>query len=221
MKDMEDKCSSLEYSVSCADACPEGEDDLYQLVAMAQEGDMDAMEKIIRRFRKEINGKASLYFIAGADRDDVVQEAMIGLYKAIKSYDAAGGANFYTYANLCMKRQLLDAIRSANREKHEPLNRSVSINKMMSEGGEDETTLEETIEGNAAADVDIIKVVNESIEAMKGGPKALTEIEARVWSLYVRGMTYEEIGEALNKNVKSVYNAMARVKKKILLYINE
>lgn len=197
---------------------------LYNLVEKAQQGDMAAMENIIRHFRKEINGKAKMYYIAGADYDDVVQEAMIGLYKAIKTYDKNGGAKFDTYANLCMKRQLLNAIRSANREKHEPLNSSVSINKMVAprDGMDyDETTLEETIQGNAAADIDVIKVLNDTFDSMNNGPQALSRIEADVWREYTEGKSYEEIAQQLGKPVKSVYNAMARLKKKILLYISE
>ena len=202
----------------------EKDDLLYTLVEKAQQGDMQAEENIIRLFRKEINGKANLYFIAGADRDDVIQEAMIGLYKAIRSYRRDGGAGFDTYANLCMKRQLLDAIKSANREKHEPLNSSVSINKTVAAGNGadyDETTLEETIEGNAAADVDVMKILNESFDYMNSGPQALSRIEADVWKEYTEGKSYEEIAESLGKNIKSVYNAMGRVKKKILFYISE
>lgn len=197
---------------------------LYKLVEKAQQGDMAATENIIRHFRKEINGKAQMYFIAGADHDDVVQEAMIGLYKAIKSYDRDGGAGFETYANLCMKRQLLDAIRSANREKHEPLNNSVSINKMVTPRGNvdsDETTLEETIQGNAAADIDVIKVLNDTFDSMNNSPQALSRIEADVWREYTEGKSYEEIATSLGKPIKSVYNAMARLKKKILLYLSE
>ena len=190
----------------------------------AQQGDMAATENIIRFFRKEINGKAKLYYIAGADRDDVVQEAMIGLYKAIKTFDVNGGAGFDTYANLCMKRQLLDAIRSANREKHEPLNKSVSINKMVAprDGADyDETTLEETLHGNAADDIDVVKVLNETFDSMNNGPQALSRIEADVWREYTEGKSYDEIAKQLGKPVKSVYNAMGRLKKKILFYINE
>ena len=213
-----------ETTVNQEIACRERQAYLYNMVEKAQQGDMAAMENIIRHFRKEINGKAQLYYIAGADHDDVVQEAMIGLYKAIKSYDVNGGASFETYANLCMKRQLLDAIRSANREKHEPLNNSVSINKMVaSKGGADydETTLEETIQGNAAADIDVVKVLNETFDAMNKGPQALSRIEADVWREYTEGKSYEEIAQQLDRPVKSVYNAMARLKKKILLHISE
>ena len=205
-------------------ACQEDQNILYNLVEKAQQGDMNAVESIIRLFRKEINSKSKLYFIAGADRDDVVQEAMIGLYKAIKNYDKSGGAKFETYANVCMNRQLIDAIRSANREKHAPLNTSVSINKTVALGYDsdyDETTLEETIESNDITSVDVIKVINESLESLSEGPQALTKFEADVWHGYTKGKTYEEIANSLGKNVKSVYNAMARVKKKILLYISE
>lgn len=197
---------------------------LYDMVEKAQQGDMNAVETIIRLFRKEINSKSNLYFIAGADKDDVVQEAMIGLYKAVKNYDKSAGTKFETYADLCMKRQLIDAIRSANREKHAPLNTSVSINKTVALGYDsdyDETTLEETIESNDIINMDVISIIDESLESLNKGPQALTKIEADVWHGYTQGKSYEEIAKSLGKNVKSVYNAMSRVKKKILLYISE
>lgn len=215
-----DKDTTVNQDIACQDR----KKYLYGLVEKAQQGDMAATENIIRHFRKEINGKAQLYYIAGADRDDVVQEAMIGLYKAIKTFDVNGGAGFDTYANLCMRRQILDAIRSANREKHEPLNNSVSINKMVAprDGADyDETTLEETLQGNAADDIDVMKVLNETFDSMNNGPQALSRIEADVWREYTEGKSYEEIAQQLGKPVKSVYNAMGRLKKKILFYINE
>ena len=106
MKDIDENCSSRQYNVNEKNACLEKKDvmikdDIYQLVERAQRGDVDALEKIIRRFSNQINGKASLYFIAGADRDDVIQEAMIGLYKAIITYAPGGGANFYTNLHKC------------------------------------------------------------------------------------------------------------------------
>lgn len=193
------------------------------LVARAQAGDMKAAEDIIHLFREDIRSKASSYYIIGADRDDVIQEAMIGLYKAIRTYSRNGGAGFRTYANVCMTRQIITAVRRASREKHEPLNSSVSISNFIEsgDGAGGGATLEETLEGNAVADADTLLVLNDIMEYIENDRSAFTDLEAAVWKEFMAGRSYEETAVILGKNVKSVYNAMNRVKKKIMAFINE
>ncbi|MEA4922992.1 MAG: RNA polymerase sporulation sigma factor SigH [Eubacteriaceae bacterium] len=191
-----------------------------ELALMAQLGNQDAEEYLIRQYRDMIRGKTHRFFIMGADAEDVTQEAMIGLFKAIKSYAPGNDASFRTYAELCINRQIMDAIKAASRKKHSPLNTSVSLNKPMEE--ESNQTLEEIIPARAAEDPETMMVLHDIMKFISDNEEGLfSDLEISVWNEYMDGKSYGEIAEKLEKNNKAVYNAMERTKKKILAYMGE
>ena len=189
-----------------------------QLVQAAQSGNLDAEEYLIRKYKDMVRTRSQLYFIMGADGEDVVQEGMIGLFKAIRSYNAEKDASFHTFAELCINRQILTAIKLANRMKHSPLNTSVSLNKPVSE--EDaEATLEETLRSDSNSDPEAQLVVKDVVKSIiSNEEKIFSPFEMQVWSEYLQGKDYRSIAEDLGKSTKAVDNAIQRTKKKILAY---
>ncbi|MGI6722288.1 MAG: sigma-70 family RNA polymerase sigma factor [Anaerovoracaceae bacterium] len=191
-----------------------------ELALMAQLGDQEAEEYLIRQYRDVVRGKAHTYFIMGADSEDVIQEAMIGLFKAIKSYEPGKDASFHTYAELCINRQIYDAIKAANRKKHSPLNTSVSLSRPVEESSEQ--TLEETIPAMEGGDPEMSLVLQDVMKFIEDNESGtFSDMEKEVWSGYMNGESYPEIAEKLHKNQKAVYNAMERTKKKILAFLGE
>ena len=188
-----------------------------ELVRLSQNGDTEAEETLIRRYHDSIKGKAHVYFIVGADSEDVIQEGMIGLYKAIRSFKEDTGALFKTYANVCIDRQIISAIRTADRLKHQPLNESISLSTPV--GGEDEGTLEEAL-ANDGSNPETESVLNDLGEILSGNSEKLfSKMEYEVLQGLMEGKTYQQIGEALDKDYKSIDNAIQRIKKKIYGYI--
>lgn len=190
-----------------------------QLVEIAQSGNLDAEEYLIRKYKEVVRKRSQLYFIMGADGEDVVQEGMIGLFKAIKSYDGAKDAAFHTFAELCINRQIITAIKTASRLKHSPLNTSISLNKPLSEE-DTEGTLEETLRAGSNSDPEqqlVLKDIMESIIHNEG--KIFSPFEMEVWNEYLQGGNYRQIAHNLGKSPKAVDNALQRTKKKILAYL--
>ncbi|MCB6994089.1 RNA polymerase sporulation sigma factor SigH [bacterium 210820-DFI.6.37] len=189
-----------------------------QLVEAAQSGNLDAEEYLIRKYKDMVRTRSQLYFIMGADGEDVVQEGMIGLFKAIRSYNAKKDASFHTFAEVCVNRQILTAIKMASRMKHSPLNTSVSLNKPVSE--EDaEATLEETLRSDSNSDPEAQLMVKDVVKSIiSNEEKIFSPFEMRVWSEYLQGKDYRAIAEDLGKSTKAVDNAIQRTKKKILAY---
>ena len=193
-----------------------------QLVALAKSGDLDAEEHLIRKYKELVRRKSQFYFIIGADGDDVVQEGMIGLFKAIHSFDPEGGASFKSFADMCVTRQILTAIKTASRRKHEPLNESVSLNDPMAVGDVDAenksgVTLQEIIRGSREMEPEqelMMKALLEQISSNEND--VFSGFELQVWERYSRGMNYREIAEELDKSPKAVDNAIQRTKKKIM-----
>lgn len=191
-----------------------------ELALMAQLGNQEAEEFLIREYKDIVRGKSRTYFIMGADAEDVVQEAMIGLFKAIKSYAPGKDASFKTYAQLCINRQILDAIKAANRKKHSPLNTSVSLSKPTNTLSDQ--TLEETIPSELTADPEMMLVLKDVMDYISANEKGMfSTMEIEVWNQYMEGKSYKEIAEQIEKNQKAVYNAMERTKKKILDFLEE
>lgn len=189
-----------------------------ELVCLAQAGDADAEEFLIRKYKELVKAKARLYFMAGADREDVVQEGMIGIFKAIRSFDANREASFHTFAELCVNRQILTAIKQASRLKHLPLNTSISLNKPMSEGDSD--TLAETLSSDSDSDPEAILIVKEMVDYINGnGVKLFSELELKVWYEYLRGKNYVQIAQEMGKKPKTIDNAIQRTKRKITMYL--
>lgn len=196
-----------------------------QLAAEAQAGDALAEETLIRNYSGIVYKKARAYFMAGADAEDVVQEGMIGLLKAVRSYDADKNASFGTYAERCVTNQIISAIRSADRIKHKPLNTSVSLNKPVSadaSSGADqqEITLGDTLSTNPADSPDEMLIIKDvAYYILNNGDNVFSDLEMKVLSEYIKGFTSGQIAERLGKSSKSVDNALQRTRKKVNAYL--
>lgn len=190
-----------------------------QLVEMAQAGNMDAEEALIRKFKETVRIKANMYFIAGADEDDVVQEGMIGLIKAIRQYDPGREASFGTFAGLCITRQIISAIRMADRDKHKALNTSISLNKPMQDENE-EIALVDTLRDSSEQNPEAMLIIKDVVYyILHNGDNIFSEFEMQVLNELVKGNDYAAIARKLGKNTKSIDNAMQRTKKKIIGYL--
>ena len=196
-----------------------------QLAAEAQAGDALAEETLIRNYSGIVYKKARAYFMAGADAEDVVQEGMIGLLKAVRSYDADKNASFGTYAERCVTNQIISAIRSADRIKHKPLNTSVSLNKPVSadaSSGADqqEITLGDTLSTNPADSPDEMLIIKDvAYYILNNGDNVFSDLEMKVLNEYIKGFTSSQIAERLGKSSKSVDNALQRTRKKVNTYL--
>jgi len=185
------------------------------IVDAAKMGNPFALEYLISRYKGFVKSKARTYFLVGADRDDIIQEGMIGLYKAIRDYDRDKLASFRSFAEICITRQIITAIKSATRQKHIPLNSYVSLNRPMYEE-DSERTLMDIIEGARISDPMEVFIGRESmynIETRIG--EVLSELEAEVLRHYIQGKSYSEIAAEMKRDVKSIDNALQRVKKKL------
>lgn len=190
-----------------------------QMVKRAQEGDEEAEESIIRKYKDVVRSKAHLYFMVGADNEDIVQEGMIGIFKAIRSYNELRQASFRTFAELCINRQIITAIKRATRLKHSPLNLSVSLNKPISED-DSEKTLAETLSSDSNSDPEALYLLKEDLDYI-GGKEAdiFSSLELLVWNEYLQGRTYAQIAEITGKTPKAIDNAMQRTKRKVEQYL--
>ncbi len=187
-----------------------------QLAASARNGDNPALEFLLDKYRNFVKAKARSYFLIGADREDLIQEGMIGLFKAIRDYREDKQSSFRVFAELCITRQMITAIKMATRQKHVPLNSYVSLNRSAFFEGESERTLLETLSGCEIADPVELVISGEEAKTIRSGFKEiLSEFEADVLNLYMEGKTYQQIAEELNRHVKSVDNALQRIKRKV------
>lgn len=190
-----------------------------ELVIMAQAGDLDAEETLMRKYKETVRIKAKMYYMAGADEDDVVQEGMIGLLKAIRQYDPEKEASFGTFASLCITRQIISAIRSADRDKHKALNTSVSLSDPLKEESDD-ITVEDTLRTNMADDPETLLVIKDVVYyILHNGDNIFSDFEMEVLNEVLKGKDYDKIAQKLGKNPKSIDNAMQRTKKKIVAYL--
>jgi RNA polymerase sporulation-specific sigma factor len=195
-------------------------DDL-ELVARAREGDDRSIGELLARYRNFARSKARSYFLAGSDKEDVVQEGMIGLFKAIRDFDLTQDTPFRAFAELCISRQILTAIKTANRHKHQPLNTSVSLDAP-AYGEDSDSTVGDAVTLGTIGDPMEIVISAEEVEAMRDSMKgSLTELEGDVLSLYMDGKSYEEIAGALGNHVKSIDNALQRIKRKLQRHIDK
>lgn len=189
------------------------------LAGLAQAGDREAEDILIRRYVEMIRGKAHLYFIVGADSEDVIQEGMIGLFKAIHDYSGNREATFKTFAELCINRQILTAVKTASRRKHQPLNDSVSLSTPVDETGGG--TLEESLGGDMASNPEAVFMENTlSLLLTDENSTLFSSMERRVLKEYLAGKKYPEIAQSLGKSYKTIDNAMQRIRKKINEYVN-
>src|SRR3954471_21581378 len=196
---------------------PELELDDHYLVALAKQGKRDAYDRIVRRYYGFVRLKASSYFLIGGDSDDLIQEGLVGLYKAVRDYRTDRESSFRNFAELCITRQIITAVKTATRNKHTPLNGYVSFASSPAGGlGDGEPTLDEIIPGPEARDPVLQAISSEELRAMVDClSSALSELESRVLSLYLDGYSYEAIGGRLDCDTKTVDNALQRVKRKV------
>ncbi|KFL43877.1 RNA polymerase factor sigma-70 [Lysinibacillus sp. BF-4] len=186
-----------------------------EVINLIQQGDVEALEYIINKYKIIVLAKAKSYFLIGADREDIIQEGMIGLYKAIRDYRDDKNASFRVFAELCVTRQIITAIKTATRQKHMPLNAYVSLDKPVYEE-DSEKTLVETMVGPTTIEPENIVLQQEQQDYIElKMSEVLSELEQRVLALYLEGQSYGEISEQLDRHVKSIDNALQRVKRKL------
>lgn len=186
-----------------------------ELVSLVHEGNTEALDFLINKFRHFVRMKARSYFLIGADKEDIIQEGMIGLYKAIRDFRSDKLSSFRAFAELCIIRQIITAIKTATRQKHIPLNSYVSLDKPIYDE-ESDRTLMDVLTDNGVDDPQQLMINNEEFLYMeeKMG-EVLSELEREVLALYLDGQTYQEISEKLDRHVKSIDNALQRVKRKL------
>ncbi|MFY9113798.1 MAG: RNA polymerase sporulation sigma factor SigH [Dethiobacteria bacterium] len=189
-------------------------------VAMqAKDGNDIALEFLLNKYRNFVKAKARSYFLIGADREDIIQEGMIGLYKAIRDFKEDKLSSFRAFAELCITRQIITAIKTATRQKHIPLNSYISLNKPIYDEDSDRTLLD-ILSGTKITDPEELMINREEyndIEFKMG--EILSELELKVLTLYLEGKSYHEIAFDLDRHVKSVDNALQRVKRKLERYL--
>jgi len=190
------------------------------LIMAAQAGDEMASAALVAKYRSFVRCKARSYFLAGADRDDVVQEGMIGLYKAIRDYRSDRQSSFRSFAELCVTRQLITAIKTASRQKHGPLNTYVSLQRSATTEEEGDRVLSDILAARDVCDpAEIVISAWETASIKEGFTEALSSFESDVLSLYVEGKSYNDIADQLSRHPKAVDNALQRVKRKVEIQI--
>lgn len=186
-----------------------------ELAALAQSGKRDAEEYLLGRYKNLVRARARAYFLVGGENDDLVQEGMIGLFKAIRDFDAGKEASFLSFAELCVRRQLYTAIKTADRQKHQPLNTYISLNNPVYDD-DSERTLIESMEERGSVDPESLYIMREKLgDIEKEIEEKLSALEKRVLILHLEGMSYREIAEIIDKPEKSIDNALQRIKKKL------
>jgi RNA polymerase sporulation-specific sigma factor len=192
-----------------------------ELVALYNDGLQAAVETLLLRYRGFTRMKARSYFLAGADKDDIIQEGMIGLYKSIRDFDPSHQTAFRAFAELCITRQIITAVKTATRQKHIPLNQYVSFSKPLA-GEDDDWSLEDVIETSQVTDPAELVISQDELQSMKiAFAEILSDFEAEVLHMYVEGKSYQEISGHLHRHVKSVDNAIQRIKRKVELHLRD
>ncbi len=188
-----------------------------QIISQIKEGDEQALSFLLEKYKDLVNSKVGKYFIIGAEREDSIQEGMIGLYKAIRDFDACKQNTFKTFANICVERQLITAIKSSNRQKHMPLNSYLSLNTSAYENDEDGAELIETFKSDTIEDPLETIMKREYFEEIQDTMhKSLSKFEESVLDRYMQGESYEVIAKKLDAPIKSIDNAIQRIRKKAI-----
>ncbi|QMV41591.1 RNA polymerase sporulation sigma factor SigH [Cohnella cholangitidis] len=189
------------------------------IVEFVRTGDSEALEYLIHKYRNFVRAKARSYFLIGAEREDIVQEGMIGLYKAIRDFKGDKLASFKAFAELCITRQIITAIKTATRQKHIPLNSYVSLDKPIYDEDSDRTLLD-VICGSRVCDPEEMIINQEEFYGLEDKmSEILSDLERKVLMLYLDGRSYQEIAVDLDRHVKSIDNALQRVKRKLERYL--
>lgn len=191
------------------------------IVQLCHQGDDAAEEYLLYKYKNFVRSKARSYFLIGADHEDIVQEGMIGLYKAVRDYKSEKLSSFRAFAELCITRQIITAIKTATRQKHIPLNSYVSLNKPLYDEESDRTLLDIIIEGGTCNPEDMIINQENLGHIHQKMNEVLSGLEQEVLSAYLDGKSYQEIADSLGRHVKSIDNALQRVKRKLEKYLEE
>ena len=211
------RSARLRAAAKAAPATPrpvDGEDE--RLVAAARNGDDRALAALLDKYRGFARAKAHSYFLVGADREDIIQEGMIGLYKAVRDFNPELQTSFRAFAELCVTRQVITAIKTATRQKHGPLNNYVSFSRPVLADDDGERCLGDLLPTTAICDPADLVISAERIRALQEHfDTVLSDLEAEVLRLYVDGKSYQEIAEVLERHVKSIDNALHRIKRKL------
>ena len=185
------------------------------IALLAQQGDADASEYLLNKYKNFVRSKARSYFLVGADHEDIVQEGMIGLFKAIRDYREDRLSSFRAFAELCITRQIITAIKTATRQKHIPLNSYVSLNKPIYDEESDRTLLDVITEGYLANPEDVL-INREDMSLIEVRiAQSLSPLERQVLAKYLQGKSYQEISRDMKRQIKSIDNALQRVKRKL------
>ena len=191
------------------------------VVQLAQNQDKLAMEYLLTRYKNFVRSRARRYFLVGADHEDIVQEGMIGLYNAIRDYQPERLSSFHAFAELCITRQIITAIKTATRQKHGPLNNYISLNSPMYEEDSDRTLLDVITENDNQNPEEMIVGRENLFILLQKANTLLSPLEQQVLFAYLDGKTYQEMAALLNRGVKTVDNALQRVKHKLEKLLEE
>ncbi len=192
-----------------------------EIVELAQQGDQAAVEYLVDKYRNFVRAKARSYFLIGADKEDIIQEGMIGLFKAIRDYKTDKLTSFRAFAELCITRQIITAIKTATRQKHIPLNSYVSLNKPIYDEESDQTLMDILSTTKITNPEEIIISREEFIFIERKMGEILSSLEWKVLMAYLEGKSYQEIAVELKRHVKSIDNALQRVKRKLEKYLED
>ncbi len=190
-----------------------------QVVELCQSGDSLAMEYLLNKYKNFVRSKARSYFLMGADHEDIVQEGMIGLFKAVRDFRQDKLSSFRAFAELCVTRQIITAIKTATRQKHIPLNSYISLNKPIYDEESDRTLMDVIVEGHVDNPEELI-ISQEDLHGINTQlAEMLSSLEKDALSLYLDGKSYQEIAQLLGRHAKSIDNALQRVKRKLEKYL--
>ena len=197
------------------DVIDNSQEDENKIVLKAKNGDKISQEYIIKKYINFVKIKSNPYYLVGADKDDIIQEGLIGLYKAIRDFDESKTNSFRCFAEICITRQIITAIKTATRKKHTPLNSYVSLNKPVYDE-ESERTLIDIIATNISSDPEELIISKEELKRIQNKmDKVLSDLELKVLEMYLNGRSYQYIANRLDRDVKSIDNALQRVKRKL------
>ncbi|MGN0941936.1 MAG: RNA polymerase sporulation sigma factor SigH [Selenomonadaceae bacterium] len=214
-----DTDASIEIDIDVDDSQFEGLTDEEIVLAIKDDDDHKAQNYLINKYRNFVRAKARSYFLIGADREDIIQEGMIGLYKAIRDFRNDKLSSFRAFAELCVTRQIITAIKTATRQKHIPLNSYVSLNKPIYDEDSDRTLLD-VLSGARVADPEDLVISREEFVGIEAKLEdILSDLEWKVLTSYLDGKSYQEIAKELHRHVKSIDNALQRVKRKLEKYM--
>ena len=192
-----------------------------EIVLVCREGDSVAVEYLLNKYKNFVRSKARSYFLIGADHEDIVQEGMIGLYKAIRDFRPEKLSSFRAFAELCITRQIITAIKTATRQKHIPLNSYVSLNKPLYDDESDRTLMDVCAEGHSSNPEELLISQEDLAGIHQRIDEVLSGLEQEVLSAYLAGKSYQEIADNLGRHVKSIDNALQRVKRKLEKYLED